>query len=55
MKRAALVAILWSMGETWGFKIISAVVFLLLAHIVAPEAFGLVALAQVYLVCRLLL
>ncbi|HEY1963882.1 MAG TPA: oligosaccharide flippase family protein, partial [Acidobacteriaceae bacterium] len=49
MKRAALLAILWSMGESWGFKIVSAVVFLLLARIVAPAAFGLVALAQVYL------
>jgi PST family polysaccharide transporter len=49
MKRAALLAILWSMGESWGFKIVSAIVFLLLARIVAPDAFGLVALAQVYL------
>jgi len=49
MKRAALLAILWSMGESLGFKIVSAAVVLLLAHIVAPDAFGLVALAQVYL------
>ena len=49
MKRAALLAILWSLGESWGFKIASAIVFLLLAHIAAPDAFGPVALAQVYL------
>jgi PST family polysaccharide transporter len=49
MKRAALLASLWSMGEMWGYKIVSAIVFLLLARIVAPDAFGLVALAQVYL------
>ena len=49
MKRVALLAILWSLGESWGFKIASAIVFLLLAHIVAPDAFGLIALTQVYL------
>lgn len=37
------------MGETWGFRIVSAVVFLLLARLIGPTAFGLAALAQVYL------
>jgi O-antigen/teichoic acid export membrane protein len=50
MKRAALLTGLWSMGETWGFRIVSAVVFLLLARLIEPTAFGLAALAQVYLV-----
>jgi O-antigen/teichoic acid export membrane protein len=50
MKRAALLTGLWSMGESWGFRIVSAVVFLLLARLIEPAAFGLAALAQVYLV-----
>jgi PST family polysaccharide transporter len=49
MKRTALVTALWSMGESWGLRIVSAVVFLLLARLIQPAAFGLAALAQVYL------
>lgn len=45
MKRTALLTGLWSMGESWGFKIVSAVVFLLLARLIEPTAFGLAALA----------
>ena len=50
MKRTALLTGLWSLGESWGFRIVSAVVFLLLARLIEPAAFGLAALAQVYLV-----
>ena len=50
MKRAALLTGLWSMAESWGFRIVSAVVFLLLARLIDPAAIGLAALAQVYLV-----
>jgi O-antigen/teichoic acid export membrane protein len=49
MRRTALVTALWSMGESWGLRLVSAAVFLLLAHLIEPAAFGLVALAQVYL------
>jgi O-antigen/teichoic acid export membrane protein len=49
MRRTALVTALWSMGESWGLRIVSAVVFLLLARLIQPDAFGLAALAQVYL------
>ena len=49
LKRTALVTALWSMGESWGLRIVSALVFLLLARLIDPAAFGLVALAQVYL------
>ena len=45
MKRTALLTGLWSMGESWGFRIVSAVVFLLLARLIEPTAFGLAALA----------
>ena len=50
MKRTALLTGLWSMAESWGFRIVSAVVFLLLARLIDPAAIGLAALAQVYLV-----
>ena len=50
MKRTALLTGLWSMGESWGFRLVSAAVFLLLARLIEPTAFGLAALAQVYLV-----
>jgi O-antigen/teichoic acid export membrane protein len=49
MNRTALLTGLWSMGESWGFRIVSAAVFLLLARLIEPAAFGLAALAQVYL------
>jgi O-antigen/teichoic acid export membrane protein len=49
MRRTALVTALWSMGESWGLRIVSALVFLLLARLIQPDAFGLAALAQVYL------
>jgi O-antigen/teichoic acid export membrane protein len=49
LKRTALATALWSMGESWGMKIVSAGVFLLLARLIEPSAFGLAALAQVYL------
>jgi len=50
MKRTALLTGLWSIGESWGVRIVSAVVFLLLARLIEPAAIGLAALAQVYLV-----
>jgi O-antigen/teichoic acid export membrane protein len=48
MNRNALIAGLWSMCESCGFRIVSAATFLVLARIISPAAFGLMALAQVY-------
>ncbi len=49
LRRTALVTSLWSMAESWGLRLVSAGVFLLLARLIEPAAFGLAALAQVYL------
>ena len=40
---------LWSAAETWGVRGVSALVFLLLARLLEPAAFGVMALASVYL------
>jgi PST family polysaccharide transporter len=40
---------LWSAAETWGVRGVSALVFLLLARLLDPAAFGVMALASVYL------
>ena len=48
MQRKALSGALWGAGASWGFRGISALVFLILARLVDPSAFGLVALAAVY-------
>jgi O-antigen/teichoic acid export membrane protein len=48
MRRAAVLSALWAAGETWSLRGVSMVVFLVLARLVEPAAFGLVALAAVY-------
>jgi len=47
LKRQAIRAILWSAGGTWITQAISLLVFFVLARLLTPEAFGLVALANV--------
>ena len=47
MKRTALLTGLWSMGESWGFRLVSAAVFLHLARLIEPTAIGQAALSQV--------
>jgi len=48
MKRTAVVSALWAAGESWSLRGVSLIVFLVLARLVDPAAFGLVALAAVY-------
>jgi O-antigen/teichoic acid export membrane protein len=48
MKRTAVVSALWAAGESWSLRGVSLVVFLILARLVDPASFGLVALAAVY-------
>jgi O-antigen/teichoic acid export membrane protein len=48
MKRTAVVSALWAAGESWSLRGVSLIVFLILARLVDPAAFGLVALAAVY-------
>ena len=49
MRRTAVISALWAAGESWSLRGVSLLVFLVLARLVDPAAFGLVALAAVYL------
>jgi O-antigen/teichoic acid export membrane protein len=49
MKAIAAKSALWSAAETWGVRGVSALVFLLLARLLDAGAFGVMALAGVYL------
>ena len=46
---AAARGALWSMLETWGVRGVSFVAFLVLARLISPDDFGLMALASIYL------
>ena len=41
LKRTAILSAFWAVGESWAMRAISAVVFLILARLVDPAAFGL--------------
>ncbi|MGB6299900.1 MAG: lipopolysaccharide biosynthesis protein, partial [Rivularia sp. (in: cyanobacteria)] len=45
----ALKGVIWSVIESWGGRVISMAVFFLLARLLGPESFGLIALAGVFL------
>ncbi|MEA5564729.1 MOP flippase family protein [Anabaena sp. UHCC 0399] len=49
LRRKALVGVFWSAIESWGRQVISFGVFFLLARLLGPETFGLVALSSVCL------
>ena len=49
LEKKAVKGIFWSFLEKWGGQLISASVFLLLARLLGPEAFGLAALASVFI------
>ncbi|NJL61844.1 MAG: lipopolysaccharide biosynthesis protein [Methylacidiphilales bacterium] len=49
IKEKAIKGILWSVIQNWGSQVISLVVFFVLARLLAPDAFGLVALANIFL------
>lgn len=49
LKTKAIKGVFWSAFEKWGSRLISAVVFFLLARLLGPKTFGLVALVGVYL------
>lgn len=49
LRQKAVQGVVWSVIENWGRQAISFVVFFLLARLLGPEAFGLVALATVFL------
>ena len=45
----AFKGVAWSVVQNWGSQAVSLVVFLILARLLTPEAFGLVALANVFI------
>jgi len=49
LKEKVIKGVMWSATEKWGQQAISFVVFLFLARLLAPEDFGLVALASIYI------
>lgn len=49
LRQSAATGVFWSAVQTWGSQLISLVVFVVLARLLAPVDFGLVALATVYL------
>ncbi|MBD2436525.1 lipopolysaccharide biosynthesis protein [Nostoc sp. FACHB-110] len=49
LKQKALVGVFWSAIESWGRQLLSLAVFFILARLLGPETFGLVALASVFL------
>jgi O-antigen/teichoic acid export membrane protein len=49
MREKAIKGVMWSATQTWGVRVISFLVMIVLARLVAPEAFGLVAYAAVFI------
>ncbi len=49
LREKAINGVVWSATQTWGVRVISFVVMVALARLVAPEAFGLVAYASVFI------
>jgi len=49
LKQKAVKGVFWSGVQIWGGRVISLLIFVLLAHLLTPEAFGLVALASLFI------
>ncbi|MEM6837292.1 MAG: MOP flippase family protein [Cyanobacteria bacterium P01_C01_bin.120] len=49
LRQKAIRGAMWSAVEKWGAQLASTAIFLLLARLLGPETFGLVALANVFL------
>ncbi len=49
LREKAINSVIWSATQTWGVRVISFLVMIALARLVAPEAFGLVAYATVFI------
>ena len=50
LKEKVLKGVLWSGAQTWGGRAVSFIVFVLLSRLLTPEAFGLVAMASLFIV-----
>ncbi|NJN10971.1 MAG: MOP flippase family protein [Richelia sp. RM2_1_2] len=49
LRQKAFQGVIWSVIESWGSRIISVSIFFLLARLLDPKAFGIVALASVFI------
>lgn len=49
LRQKAFTGLLWSIVQSWGGRAIAFIIFFLLARLLEPQAFGLVALASVYI------
>src|SRR4051812_28687603 len=49
MRRAAASGVAWTALQTTGSRVVNAIVFVVLARLLVPEAFGVVALAGVFI------
>ncbi|MEA5529739.1 lipopolysaccharide biosynthesis protein [Dolichospermum sp. UHCC 0684] len=49
LKQKAITSTIWSICQSWGTQFISLIVFSLLARLINPENFGLIALASTFL------
>lgn len=49
IKQKAVKGVVWSVIQNWGSQAVSFIVFLILARLLTPEAFGIVALANTFL------
>ena len=49
LRQKAIHGAMWSAIEKWGAQLVSTIIFLLLARLLGAEAFGLVALANVFM------
>jgi len=49
LRQQAVKGVLWSAIESWGRQVISFAVFFILARLLGPETFGLIALASIFL------
>ncbi|KZL48953.1 lipopolysaccharide biosynthesis protein [Nodularia spumigena CENA596] len=49
LKQKAITSTIWSIVQSWGSQCISLIVFSILARLLNPESFGLIALAAIFL------
>lgn len=49
LKSKAVKGVFWSVLESWGRQLFSSATFFILARLLGPESFGLIALASVYI------
>ncbi len=50
LRQKAAKGVFWTITQNWGYQAISFIVFFILARLIGPEDFGLVALALVYII-----